>query len=88
MATTIIASSGVEFHRERLLLGVSLRALAGELGISPTQLQRYERDPGQLDDRRLMAWGDALGNAVQARTAKVRRAATASRHARRVKQEG
>jgi transcriptional regulator with XRE-family HTH domain len=65
MARAIIASTGLEFGEARKRLGISLAAVAAELGCSPADLERYERDPRQLDVRFLTDWGKALANAVK-----------------------
>jgi len=63
MQRAIIASTGVEFAAERKRLGISVAAVAAELGCGVADLERYEADPRQLDVRILQAWGEALGNA-------------------------
>jgi transcriptional regulator with XRE-family HTH domain len=81
------ASTGLEFGQARKLLGISLRAMAGEIGVSPTTLQRWEASSRPLTEMRLTNWADALQRAEMARTASVHRATSGRRRARRVKQE-
>jgi len=87
MPRVFIAESGAEFGQMRKLLGISLRSLAGEIGISQTTLARREASNRPLDQGRLERWGDAIARADQARTASVRRATSGRRRARRQKQE-
>ena len=87
MPRVFIAESGAEFGQMRKLLGISLRSLAGEIGISQTTLARWEASNRPLDQARLERWGDAMARTDQARTASVRRATSARRYARRVREE-
>jgi len=87
MPRVFIAESGAEFGQMRRLLDLSLRAVAGELGLSPTTLQRWEASNRPLEQGRLERWGDAIARADQARTAAVRRATVARRYHRRERQE-
>jgi transcriptional regulator with XRE-family HTH domain len=88
MGRVFIAECGAEFGQMRRLLDLSLRAVAGEIGISPTELQRREASSKPLDQERLERWAEAIERAEMARTAIVHRATSARRSARRVKQEG
>lgn len=81
------ASTGADLLRARRLLDLSLRAVAGEIGVSPTTLARWEASDRPLDQRRLMNWSEALERAEMARVAWTRRATTARRYNRRIKQE-
>jgi DNA-binding XRE family transcriptional regulator len=87
MPRVFIADNGAEFGQMRKLLDLSLRAVAGELGISPTTLQRWEASNRPLSEQRLTNWGDALARADMARVAGVTRATTARRYHRRERQE-
>jgi transcriptional regulator with XRE-family HTH domain len=82
------ASTGQDLLRARRLLDLSLRAVAGEIGVSPSTLQRWEASDRPLDARRLMNWSAALERAELTRRAWTRRATSGRRRARRVKQEG
>jgi transcriptional regulator with XRE-family HTH domain len=81
------ASTGADLLRERRLLDLSLRAVAGEIGISPTTLQRWEASERPLSQQRLTNWSSALERAECSRVAAMHRATAARRYARRVKQE-
>jgi len=83
-----IAESGAEFGQMRKLLDLSLRAVSGELDVSPTTLQRWEASNRPLDQGRLERWGDAIARADQARTASVRRATVARRYQRNQREQG
>jgi transcriptional regulator with XRE-family HTH domain len=87
MATVIIGGTGQELGAQRRLLDLSLRQVAAQLMISPTQLQRWERDGRQVEQERLQRWGDALSLAAAARMAGVRRATLGRRSARQRKAE-
>jgi transcriptional regulator with XRE-family HTH domain len=87
MPRVFICENGAEFGQMRKLLDLSLRAVAGELGISQTELQRRERSSKPLDQDRLERWADAIKRAEMARVAGVRRATTARRYHRRERQE-
>jgi len=81
------ASTGADLLRARRLLDLSLRAVAGEIGISPTTLQRWEASDRPLNEQRLRNWSEALERAEMARVAAVHRATAARRRSRRQREE-
>jgi DNA-binding XRE family transcriptional regulator len=87
MARVFICECGAEFGQMRKMLDLSLRAVAGEIGISPTTLQRWEASNRPLTEMRLTNWADAIQRAEMARVAGVRRATLGRRSARRQRQE-
>jgi transcriptional regulator with XRE-family HTH domain len=87
MPRTFIAESGAEFGQMRRLLDLSLRQVAGEIGISQTTLQRWEASHRPLDQGRLERWAEAIQRAEMARTAAVHRATSARRRSKRERQE-
>jgi transcriptional regulator with XRE-family HTH domain len=88
MPRVFIAESGAEFGQMRRLLDLSLRQVAGELGVSQSTVQRWEASNRPLDQGRLERWGDAIARADQARTAAVRRATVARRYHRNQRKQG
>jgi transcriptional regulator with XRE-family HTH domain len=87
MPRVFIAECGAEFGQMRRLLDLSLRSVAGEIGISPTELQRREASSRPLDQERLERWAEAIERAEMARVAWTRRATVARRAARRQRKE-
>jgi transcriptional regulator with XRE-family HTH domain len=86
MPTAFVASTGLEFGRARRLMDLSLRQVAGELGVSQSTVARWEADARPLREQRILNWSEALECAEMARVAAVRRATTARRYNRNQRQ--
>jgi transcriptional regulator with XRE-family HTH domain len=87
MPIAFAASTGPQMNRARLLMGLSLRAVAGKLHVSATTLQRWECSDLPLSADRILEWSEALERAKMSRLRAVRRATVARDYHRRHRQE-
>ena len=55
---------GQKIHELRISLGLSRQQLAGKIGVTHQQLQKYEKGTNRISAGRLVAIAQALGKSV------------------------